>query len=691
MRFQFHKSFQHRVEVVLLFTVMLAIAFLPLTSFLFYLKNDAFLNYFPPKFFMSESIHAGHLPLWNPYVNYGIPQYADMNAGYWSPITWLLASTVGYNAYTFTLELFFYLIAGGLGAYKLTGIWVSDTSTKLLAGFAFMCCGFNVGHLQHFNWISGAAFLPWCFWSYYLMIKTGSTRQSLLTAICFYLFIASAHPGMIIGAIYFFLALFVYAFLIVKLIKHKDKSSINIWSAHAVFLAAMLLLGAGIIAGYTDVLPHFLRGEKLTLAQSLANPTTFISWISTILPLSTVKNHVLFGTDISMRNCYFSLTLLLFFLLACVQKKTGLQRFLIASGVFFALLSSGGFFKTVAYDVIPLIGYVRLNGEFRIFSLLCFIVTAVIEMNKFLIGDHSPGTALQSIVRGVAVFLFAATLYAVYKILHINDSILYNITAVTNQDGLTTKLKTLIENLSFYDTLWIQGTIQLISLHLIWQALRKKNSTKLLMVTSINLVIITLCNVPFTGSGKTSVKTFQTILDKSPSGIPIPSLKPIVSNDTLSASETRLVGDWNIYNKQIGNLAEYPYPIVLKNMRERYLDTQGIRASSSKPFLFLLPVQEPKAIDLVKFTPNALAIRINSESAGTLILQQNHYPHWYYSSGVTTRKVDRHVDGLMLVPLQPGTNDVSIFFKPTLVKWMMVVSLLSLLGATLYLIYVRFK
>src|SRR5687768_12732894 len=106
---QFLKSQRSRFRMLLIFTGVLFIAYLPVTSFLFYLKNDAFLNYFPPKFFMSESIHAGFLPLWNPYINYGIPQYADMNAGYWSPITWLVASTIGYNAYTFTIEAVCYI------------------------------------------------------------------------------------------------------------------------------------------------------------------------------------------------------------------------------------------------------------------------------------------------------------------------------------------------------------------------------------------------------------------------------------------------------------------------------------------------------------------------------------------------------------------------------------------------------
>src|SRR6476469_7222733 len=101
-------SKRQSLKTIVMFLLVLLIAYLPVSTFLFFIKNDAFNGYFPPKFFMSESIHAGYLPLWNPYINYGIPQYGDMSSGFWSPVTWLIASTVGYNAYTFTLEVLLY-------------------------------------------------------------------------------------------------------------------------------------------------------------------------------------------------------------------------------------------------------------------------------------------------------------------------------------------------------------------------------------------------------------------------------------------------------------------------------------------------------------------------------------------------------------------------------------------------------
>ncbi len=332
---------------------------------------------------MSESIHAGYLPLWNPYINFGIPQYGDMSGGYWSPITWLIASTIGYNAYSFTIELLCYLLIGGIGMYLLTGETAPDKNVRRMAAIAFICCGFNVGHLQHFNWVSGAAFLPWCFWAYLRMLRNPSLQTVVQSVLIFYLFVASAHPGITISAFYFFLAYKLFFLFSNRKQKTIRQQLLQSGRSHLVFLFLFLLLAAGMICGYLDILPHFSRSEKISLDDSLLNPTTLESWMSVLIPFATVKNDLFFHTDPSMRNSYFSLTLLLFLLTGLFLRKTKLQWFLLFAGLAFMLLASGGIFKTVAYKFIPFTGYVRLNGEFRLVSIFCYILFGAITLDRF--------------------------------------------------------------------------------------------------------------------------------------------------------------------------------------------------------------------------------------------------------------------------------------------------------------------
>ena len=102
-----------RLKFPLLLLVVCLIAYLPISSFVFAPKNDAFVFNFPNKFFFSEAIRAGYLPAWNPYLNFGFPLYADPGFAWWQPITWLFGF-IGYNAYTFSIEILFYIYLSGL-------------------------------------------------------------------------------------------------------------------------------------------------------------------------------------------------------------------------------------------------------------------------------------------------------------------------------------------------------------------------------------------------------------------------------------------------------------------------------------------------------------------------------------------------------------------------------------------------
>jgi hypothetical protein len=660
------------VKTILFFVLVLFLAYLPVTTFLFFLKNDAFNGYFPPKFFMSESIHSGFLPLWNPYINFGIPQYGDMSSGYWSPITWLIASTAGYNAYTLTIELLFYIFLAGVGMYRLTGIWITDKHIRFMAAIAFMCSGYHIGHLQHFNWLSGAAFLPFCTWSYERLLKNVTLRNSLVAAFFFYMLLSSAHPGISISALYFFGARFVYQLF------QKENSFINNLGqgirAHMIFLPAVLLISAGMIAGYADILPHFVRSEKVELGESLQNPANLQSWISAVLPFATVKNDSWYRTDISMRNCYFGLVTLMFFLAACFSKKTNWQKFLLWMGFAFMLLAFGGIFKTIAWKYLPLIGYVRLDGEFRVMALLCFTVIGAIAMEKHISSGKNFSGNIKPIYYILEIVLFAAIIYGLYGAFWRHESFLYHFTDINAVPGTGNKLKALIDAITFGDTLWIQGTIQMLFLWGIKWCLRSGNISLLTKLVVVNTILISLMNIPFTGVGKSSVADVQAVLNKSPKGIPVPALKPVLDNDTISVAETGLVGNWSLYNKQPGVLSWAPYPIVLHNMHAYF---KSGKTFTDKPFVFLDPANDSNDILINTFSPNEIALQVRAASSTHVVLQQNHYPHWFYRSDSIKKPAGKAGLNFMSAPVDTGTQQVVFSFEPVFVKRMMMLSLVS--------------
>lgn len=689
------------LKTTLLFLVILFVAYLPITSFHFFLKNDAFNGYFPAKFFMSESINAGQLPLWNPYINFGIPQYGDMNSGYWSPLTWLIAYTTGYNAYTFTIELIAYIFLAGLGMYKLLGIWKIDAKVKLIAGVAFMCNGYIIGHLQHFNWISGTAFLPWCLWAYLKATERFSFRTGIRAALIFYLLIASAHPGIIIGAFYFFFAITVFKFY--------SKASFSMvhlkqfGKIHGLIFCALLMLCVGVISGYLDIIPFFSRGEKLSIANTLSGSTTIQSWISTLLPLSSVKGENFFNTELTVRNCYFSLLLLLFFIYSMLSNKNRWHFFFLFAGLFFVLLSSGGIFKIVAHKILPGISYVRLNGEFRIFSLMCFIIISAISLNSWF-KETMNVKLFDKIYLALKIILSALLFFGLYKVIADKESFIFSWKEIIAEKSFIQRIKHLIDTITFFDAIWIQAIAQLIFLKIIKYNLYNKKKSVVTAIVIIEIIFATLLNIPFTGVGKTSLSAVQSVIEKAPTGIPLPPLHPIKNNDTLNLFQNELIGDWSMYNKQIGTDNRIPYPINLKNTDDyfKHREIDSSLSVSNLPYLFLgegarnttgeFSVNDGAGkIKVIQFSPNSITIDADIHAAVDIIYLQNYYPHWYYMTGTEKHPVLKAGINFMQAPLQEGKNTISFKFEPRLIQYCMIFSAIVFLLLIFYLLFTGFR
>jgi hypothetical protein len=116
---------------------------------------------YPMYGFASESLRAGHLPLWNPYLFSGMPFAADIQSGLFYPINLLFELAGGSFSYTNMQALavvhyvlggaFAYLLARSLGASRLAG---------MIGGIVWMWSGFMVAQLGHLNMVEVAVWLP---------------------------------------------------------------------------------------------------------------------------------------------------------------------------------------------------------------------------------------------------------------------------------------------------------------------------------------------------------------------------------------------------------------------------------------------------------------------------------------------------------------------------------------------------
>jgi hypothetical protein len=677
------KQFYPLLSILIIFLV----AYLPLTSFLFALKNDMFIGYLPPKYLMGETISSGQLPLWNPYISFGLPFYGDMSSGYWNPITWIIAATTGYNAYTLTAEVMLYIVLSGAGMYYLSGLYTTNKYIRLIAAVSFMCNGFIVGHLQHINWLSGAAFLPWSLWSLKKMYAQPSLLSICRASLLLYLLASSSHPGIIIGSIYFFLAYVI--FHLVREYKTGQKLLfIKNIKLNAVLLLALVPLSAGMIAGYLDIIPHFERSEQIDINLSVTENTGFSSWISSLLPFSTTTNTGFFSGDIAFRNIYWGLVLFIFFCLSIIAKKTKEQVFFLVTGSLFLLLSLGQEFKLAAIKILPLIGYVRVNAEFRIFAILSFTITAVIAIDKLQNPDVSMQKRLKQIIHWL-LFTLSLLVTGSLVLLFLNrESLIFNLQEPGIHLYLREYLKIAIKQFSIYDTLIIQGSAQLLFLFFVYKAVKKRDFKTLFIITTFDVILATLLNVPYTGVGKSSVADIARIQQKSPRGIPVPPLQPITANDTIPLNERILFGEWSFYHKQIGSDKLILYPVKLKSNYLYYSKSKkdSSLSVSHLPFLFGTDsLYEEKIIkksnlalkSIQSYTTNEIIINPDSASSNYLILLQNNYPHWYYQQNNTIKPVLKAGITFMAVPVLKEKSTVRIFFNPVRIKFLLLTSAIA--------------
>jgi len=254
---------------------------------------------------------------------------------------------------------------------------------------------------------------------------------------------------------------------------------------------------------------------------------------------------------------------------------------------------------------------------------------------------------------------------------------LYSLKDISLQTGVSSKIKALIDSITFYDALWLQGVIQLFLIWGIKWCLIQRNWNYLVRIVIADIVIATLLNLPFTGVGQASVTDVQRVLNKSPKGIPIPMLQPVTKNDTVSIYEKGLVGNWSFYNKQIGSVVEAPYPIRLNNTIKYFdiLERNPALALTQNDYLFSANLNDTKPV-VTSFTGNKIAFTVNVADTGKIIYQQAFYPYWSYDNGKEKKEVQQTSTGFIEAPIAKGENKIEIAFEPQKIKVAMLISLI---------------
>ncbi len=665
----------------LLLLLILLVAYLPLSSFYFGMKNDAFSDNFPDKYFLSEALHSGMLPLWNPYMNFGFPIYADMGFAFWNPITWLFAF-VGYNAYSLTVEVLLYIYLAGLCMLRLAKSLKLSDNVSLVIAAMYMCSGFFTGCLQYINFLTSAAFLPLLLMAYLRLLKNPSLRNSVFLALSGYMVFAGGHPAIPVGVVYFLMPFSLLLFTLNKEYVHGFSKNIKFLGIAGLLF---ILLAIPAIYSYGSILDNYsiYSGQQnLPLADSGFNP---LSYFSFFLPLVNLVKQGIFSNDIAMRNAYLSIAAIAAILIS-IKFRNRLSIVFFITGMLMLILSAGGNFKQNLYTKLPLLDYVRTSGEYRIFTILCFCLSAGFGLHIVCTKEN----ALKLFINLLTYLKFIlVALIIVVPIFYFKDFGSFFNTALSASPDPVSAIK------YFYDAAPLQLLLFLnafIAVALVWFIiffLKRKNYTLFFLLIVADVIINAFLYLPATGIGQVTLPVINNIYNSNPKGVNIPELVAVNSIDTFDAKQTGLVGDASYYNKKIGTLKLTDYPSFLKST-ETYFNSTAKDTVSQMPYVFLKSSVGNHTINssvsVKEFRPTSIKINVSVQKLDTIVLLQNNYIFWKAFVNGKQKPVITIYSTFMGVALESGTNEIEFCYEDSVLTICFIISLVTLLFCIVYLI-----
>ncbi|MES2647542.1 MAG: hypothetical protein V4717_11740 [Bacteroidota bacterium] len=654
----------------LLFLV-LVIAYFPVSSLYFGLKNDAFSDNFPIKYFLTASLRSGFSPLWNPYLNFGFPIYADPGFAFWSPVTWFFGAVLGYNAYTFTIEVLLYIYLAGAFMHRLLSFLGIEKKYALAAAVMYMCSGFFCGEIQHVNYLTAAAFLPFLMQSLLQLSAQPSLRNAIVTAFGYYAIFACGHPAMPIGLIYFL------SFLYLGYLINRGKAGIKLnkpfYLYHLLAFLFFVALFMPAIYSYISIVQDYVRNQPLVQSNETNLGFSPKSYLSFLLPFATANGSGFFDDDLSMRNAYFSMAGLISVAYS-FKSKSVLVRSLFIAAAGMLVLSCGGAIKAFIYSILPGLGYLRTNGEFRVYTIFCCCLIGAFGFREIVENGFLRNCLRRFLI--VAIILFILLFFISFSSI---SSLLSNHSKIS-VDSLSFSVSTLI-------SVGVQTALVCIFL------MRKASARNLMLFVIFDMMINCFIFLPMTGVGRTKLSEINAVFRSFPKGIPIPPLQPIQEIDRFNFMGNGLLGSYYFYSKKIGAQSKTTYPSMFLATRD-YFESEFPKELNKKPFIFLKKepgVAKTNLIRIMAFSPTNIVLSVSSDRPDSLVLLQNFTKKWSAEVNETKVGIKRSYLSFMSVPISKGTHLVRFHYSDPWLIFFIIASFCMVVGLLFVLFFQKLK
>lgn len=693
----------------LLLILVVAIAFWQV----FFLTNgmkwdfvDAFL---PSRYFFSESILNNQFPLWNPYLLYGTPIYADL-VSVFNPEFWIIGNMFGYSNITLQYVFLAYILVAGISFFYFLKQFNSEYKFSAGLSIAYMLSGFTIGNAQHLAFISGYALLPFLIASYFKFFDEINKTSLVRLSIALFLMIYCSYPALTIISGYFMFSIFIY-YLAANWIDKKYIRKLFIY--HIVLLLIVILFSTTLVLAYIQVSPFLGRFAGLPTDLAQKHPFSLKSVLSFLLPMATGVDVEYFETDVSISNGYWGIFSLVFFFFILTKKAIHKVSYLILLFGVFSLLASFGdqfFLREFLYKFAPFMDRFQYPGIFRAFTIFCFLAFAGINFDA---DKLKPANRKRIIL--ISAFIISLLLFFVWQANSSIEQFAYfnSETNFTEDLFLSTR----------FDNIVLQGVVQIIFLLIFilitWKIKETKYfSTALLFLFIADGIVNTQLSIHYTVIGKTNPIKFFEYLQSSPKGFPVPALNPVGENSDKNAANQFTWINNNVFPKKVtfDGLVSFKidgykflsdnHPDLLESIKKEaivYFSDDIRKDSIVQDFktntiflqateynnLFEKNLRSSKYdnLEITDFSPSKIEIQTNTNSPQLLTYQQNFYTGWkVYVDGKQENLIKSNF-AHMSVFLPPGEHTVLFEYKNNAIIYTFLFTVLIFS----ILIYIAFK
>lgn len=629
-------SFIHSAKPYLFIAIAAVLAYLPISSMLFTLKNDVLAIEYPIQHFMSESLRNGEFPSWFNTWHMGFPLQSILTWGVYSTPRMLIGWALPSNIYVFHLEFLFYIMASGWCMFKLLKThFIADRKLALLLSCCYMLSGFTVGSSQWLLYITAMTFVPLLLHCLLRLLKQPSLKYALLFAISVYLLFTNVHIYLSVVSFYLLAAFLLVYCIMVSTRKDPARSKAFKWLAGSCLLAALLCAAP---AYYTyELVQHLDRrnsiASELSFFQSNYLHPDALS--SLLVPLSSVKT-IHPNTEGTVLNAYIGLLPLLLLPVTFIINKNGRNRLswiLLAVAALFLIVSFGHLTPVRGWlNIFPAMSRFRHPGVLRVFFnffIILYIAHSLRNYNFAALSDR-----IQPFRKTIIATLLILLLLAIVSLLvHVGGSAIWNVSVRQTLKFITA------------DNLWFIGAFLQIGLLLLLLIAFLKLPRFVPGIILLELVINTLACTPFFTISTYSAKEVNKIL-ASPPGFPVQTIPPAQVASGYTDEQGNTWPNINTFKKQVSTQVSMAGPLILENVSKFLSDDSSQASLAHAGMVVPLPHSDwessslPLASKILQLQgvnasikpreqrPRKVSFDIEAQMPMQLMLLQSDFPGW---------------------------------------------------------------